>query len=120
MGVAAAAWLAALLFLVQDGGTPAQTVVGAAALLVFFAIACLYYARAAIFVDGAGLVVRSLVRTRRYSFREIRRVVVLPGPVTVYAVTAGRRPFLFTSFFKHHRALADLMVDRAGLSPGRG
>ncbi|MHB8876904.1 MAG: PH domain-containing protein [Myxococcaceae bacterium] len=119
MGAAAALWLAALVFLMRLGGVPTTTVLTAAAFLLFFAVAGAYYARTAIFVDGRGLTVRSLTRTDRFSFREIHRVEVLRGPVTVYSVKARGRYFHFTSFFKHHRTLAALVADRAGLNTGR-
>lgn len=118
MGFAAALWLAALIFLCAVGESASQ-VVSAAALLVFFAVALVYYVRSRIVVDAGGLIVRTLVRTVRLSFADIRHVEVLPGPVTVYAVRAQGRLFHFTSFFRQHRRLAALLVDRAGLCPNR-
>jgi len=73
----------------------------------------------AIFVDGAGLTYRGIMHTEHLSFQDIRNVDVLPGPVTVYAIRGKGHFVHFTSFFKHHRRLMHLLVERAGLSPNR-
>ncbi len=78
-----------------------------------------WYLRAAIVVDAGGMTYRGIVRTQRFDFSEIRKVDVLPGPVTVYSVRAKNRFVYFSSFFKHHQRLVALLVDRAGLSPHR-
>ena len=61
--------------------------------VVFFGVSLTYYARTAIVVDGGGVTYRGLVRTDYFAFRDILKVDILPGPVTVYAVRgrAGRR-----------------------------
>lgn len=119
MGVAGALWLAALLYLVQFQGVPARTLLSALFFVFFFAVSVVYYVRTAIFIDAGGLTYRGMIRTHRFRFADIRRVHVVPGPVTVYAIRARGRLLHFTSFFKHHQELAELLVNRAGLSPER-
>ncbi|MGQ0506456.1 MAG: PH domain-containing protein, partial [Myxococcaceae bacterium] len=53
----------------------------------------------------------------RLAYADIRKLDVLPGPVTVYAIRGEGRLVHFTSFFKHHQALMALLVERAGLAP---
>ncbi len=57
-----------------------------------------------------------MVRTDYFAFRDILKVDILPGPVTVYAVRGRGRGMHFTSFFTQHRRLMELLVERAGLS----
>ena len=116
MGIAGALWLAVLCYLFQFQGVPAKTFLAAVFFVVFFAVSVAYYVRTAIFVDARGVTYRGLVRTERFAFAEIRKVDVLPGPVTVYAIRARGRLLHFTSFFKHHQRLVELLVTRAGLS----
>jgi hypothetical protein len=92
---------------------------GALFFVVFFGLSLTYYVRAAIFVDEAGLTYRGIVRTERLTFDDIRKVDVLPGPVTVYAVRGRGRFVHFTSFFRHHQRLVELLIERAGLAPIR-
>ena len=87
--------------------------------VVFFSVSVAYYVRTAVFVDSKGVTFRGLVRTQRFQFSDIRKVDILPGPVTVYSVRANGRFGHFTSFFKHHRMLLELLVERAGLAPRR-
>jgi hypothetical protein len=117
MGVAGALWLAVLVYLVQFNGVPTRTWLSALFFVVFFAVSVLYYLRTAIIVDTRGLTYRGMMRTERFDFAEIRKIDVLPGPVTVYAIRARGRLVHFTSFFKHHRRLVELVVDRAHLAP---
>lgn len=119
MGAACLLWLGVLVYLMRFEGVPMRTFLSAAFFVIFFGISVVYYARTAIFVDAAGLTYRGMVRTQRFSFDDIRKVDVLPGPVTVYAVRARGRGIHFTSFFKHHRELVELLVERAGLAPLR-
>jgi hypothetical protein len=119
MGVAAALWLFVLVYLLQFKGVPAKTFVSAVFFVVFFGVSLTYYARTVIVVDGRGVTYRGLVRTDYFPFRDILKVDILPGPVTVYAVRGRGRGMHFTSFFAHHRRLMELLVERAGLSPMR-
>jgi hypothetical protein len=117
MGGAGLLWAVVLVYLFQFEGVPTKTLLSAVFFVLFFIVAVLYYARTAIFVDQGGVTYRGMVRTQRMSFAEIRKVQVLPGPVTVYAIRANGRFVHFTSFFRHHRHLVNLLVERAGLSP---
>ena len=91
MGTAALLWLFVLVYLMQFEGVPAKTFVSAIFFVVFFGVSLTYYARTAIVVDGGGVTYRGLVRTDYFAFRDILKVDILPGPVTVYAVR-GRGP----------------------------
>ena len=116
MGIAALLWLFVLVYLMQFEGVPAKTFVSAIFFVVFFGVSLTYYARTAIVVDGGGVTYRGLVRTDYFPFRDILKVDILPGPVTVYAVRGRGRGMHFTSFFAQHRRLLELLVERAGLA----
>ena len=117
MGVATLLWLGVLLYLLRFDGVPVQTFLSALFFVLFFAVSVTYYGRTRIVVDAGGITYRGMVRTRRFSFSDIRKVDVLPGPVTVYAVRGNRGLVHFTSLFSHHQHLARLLIERAGLSP---
>ncbi|KFA90170.1 hypothetical protein Q664_29790 [Archangium violaceum Cb vi76] len=119
MGAATLLWLGVLLYLLRFDGVPVQTFLSAIFFVLFFAVSVTYYGRTRIIVDSGGITYRGMVRTRRFSFADINKVDVLPGPVTVYAVRGKRGLVHFTSLFAHHRHLARLLVERAGLSPLR-
>jgi len=119
MAAAGMLWCAVLIYLTQFDRVPARTFLSALFFVFFFGLSLTYYARTAIFVDGAGLTYRGIMRTEHLSFQDIRNVDVLPGPVTVYAIRGKGHFVHFTSFFKHHRRLMHLLVERAGLSPNR-
>jgi hypothetical protein len=119
MAAAGMLWCAVLIYLTQFDRVPARTFLSALFFVLFFALSLTYYARTAIFVDGAGVTYRGIMRTEHLSFQDIRNVDVLPGPVTVYAIRGKGRFVHFTSFFKHHRRLMNLLIERAGLSPNR-
>lgn len=120
MGLAGGLWVVVLLYLLQFQGVPPRTFLSTGFFIAFFALSVAYYGRTAIFVDAAGFTYRGIVRTRRFSFRDIRKVHVLPGPVTVYSVRAAGSGIHFTSFFAHHRRLLQLLVEQAGLAASAG
>lgn len=119
MGAATLLWLGVLIYLLRFDGVPVQTFLSAVFFVLFFAVSVTYYGRTRIVVDAGGMTYRGMVRTRRFSFADIRKVDVLPGLVTVYAVRGSRGFVHFTSLFAHHRHLARILVERAGLSPMR-
>ena len=119
MGGAGALWIAVFIYLLQFDGVPWRTFVSAVFFIAFFGVSVFYYVRTAIFVDASGVTYRGMLRTLSFSFDEIRKVDVLPGPVTVYAIRVGATGMHFTSFFLHHRRLVELLVERAGLAPVR-
>lgn len=120
MALAGALWIGVLVYLSALEGVPWKTYASAAFFAAFFGLAVMYYGRAAILVDQGGVTIRGMVRTYRLAFADIRKLDVLPGPVTVYAIrgSAGRFHH-FTSFFRHHKLLANLLVERAGLASAR-
>src|SRR3954466_7724874 len=99
MGSAGILWMVVLVYLFQFENVPLKTVLSAAFFVLFFVVAVLYYARTAIFVDNGGITYRGMIRTLRMSFGDIRKLHVLPGPVTIYAFRANGRFVHFTSFF---------------------
>jgi hypothetical protein len=109
-------WLFILSQLLHTRDVPVRLVFFAAVFIAFFAVSLAYYARAAIFVDARGVTYRGIVRTARMTFDEIRKLDVLPGVVTVYAIRTARAGMHFTSFFRQHRRLVELVIARAGLS----
>jgi hypothetical protein len=113
-------WVAVLIYLLRFDGVPAKTFLAAAFFILLFGLSSAYYMRTAIFVDAKGLTYRGVVRTRRFTFSDIKKVDVLPGIITVYAIRLqGAAQLHFTSFFGHHLRLMELLVDRAGLAPVR-
>jgi hypothetical protein len=120
MAAAAIVWICTLVYLFKFDGVPTRTFLSAGFFIVFFAISLAYYSRTAIVVDQSGVTYRGIVRTYRFSFAELLKVDVLPGPVTVYAIRFKGRGVHFTSFFAQHRRLMELLVDRAGLAQLRG
>ncbi|HLL53364.1 MAG TPA: PH domain-containing protein [Myxococcaceae bacterium] len=113
-------WVAVLIYLLRFDGVPAKTFLAAAFFILLFGLSSAYYMRTAIFVDAKGLTYRGVVRTRRFTFADIKKVDVLPGIITVYAIRLqGAAQLHFTSFFGHHLRLMELLVDRAGLAPVR-
>lgn len=119
MGAAGLLWTAVLVYLLTFEGVPTRTLLAAGFFVVFFGLAVLYYGRSAVVVDPKGVTYRGILRTRRLDYDDIRKLDILPGPVTVYAIRWGGAPCHFTSFFRHHRRLASLLVERAGLSGTR-
>ncbi|WP_257456240.1 PH domain-containing protein [Archangium lipolyticum] len=119
MGAATLLWLGVLVYLLRFDGVPVQTFLSALFFVLFFGVSVTYYGRTRIVVDSGGMTYRGLVRTRRFSFADIRKVDVMPGPVTVYAVRGSRGFVHFTSLFSQHRHLARLLIERSGLSPMR-
>ncbi|MFL5349137.1 MAG: PH domain-containing protein [Hyalangium sp.] len=118
MAAAGVLWVTVLVYLLRFDGVPLKTFLAVIFFVVFFGVSLMYYARTRIVVDARGVTYRGMVRTRHYSFQEIRKVDVMPGPVTVYAIRNTSGGFVhFTSIFQHHRRLAALLVERAGLRP---
>lgn len=120
MAVAGLLWVAVLLYLFRFDDVPLKTFLSAGFFVLFFAVSLTYYGRTLIVVDARGITYRGMVRTRRFSFADIRKLDVLPGPVTVYAIRGSWGFVHFTSFFRHHQRLARLLVERAGLAPLHG
>jgi hypothetical membrane protein len=116
MAVAAAFWLSVLVFLIQHPIVPPHTFISAAFFVLMFLLSVLYYARTAIVVDGAGVTYRGIVRNTRIAFDELQKLSVVPGLITVYTVSGGRKNISFTSIFQRHRELAALVRERAALN----
>src|SRR5260370_14835852 len=91
VGAGGMVWCAVLIYLTQFDRVPARTFLSALFFVLFFALSLTYYARTAIFVDGAGGTYRGIMRTEHFSFQDIRNVHVLPGRVTVYAIRRNVR-----------------------------
>jgi hypothetical protein len=115
MAVAAAFWLAVLVFLVQNPVVPAKTFLSTGFFVILFVLSVAYYARTAILVDTEGLIYRGMVKEVRLKFDEIQRLAVIPGLITLYTVHAGGRTFSFSSFFQRHKELVALLRERAEL-----
>jgi hypothetical protein len=113
-------WVGVLVYLLRFQEVPLRTWLSTAFFVVFFSVAATYYARTAVILDAAGVTFRGMIRTQRLRYAEIRKVDILPGPVTVYSVRGPRQLWHFTSFFAKHQHLVDLLVERAGLGPVRG
>ena len=119
MGAAGLLWAGVLIYLLTFDGVPFRTLGAALFFVAFFGLALWYYARSAIVVDAKGLTYRGILRTQWLPWAEIRTVDVMPGPITVYAIRASGSLCHFTSFFRHHRRLATLLVERARMAGAR-
>jgi len=115
MALAAVFWLSVLAFLVVNPSVPLETFASTAFFVILFVASVFYYVRTAILVDGDKITYRGMVREVRLSFKDIQKLKVLPGPITLYTVHAGRHTFSFSSFFQRHKELVELLRDRAPL-----
>jgi hypothetical protein len=113
MAVAALFWISVLAFLLAYPTVPLKTFASTAFFVILFVGSVFYYVRTAILVDGDGITYRGMVREKRLSFRDIKKVAVLPGLITMYTVHAGRQTFSFSSFFQRHKELVELLRERA-------
>lgn len=115
MAVAAAFWLAVLVFLLQAPSLQVGAAFKASLFALMFVASVAYYSRTAIVVDRTGVSYRGLTRTLHFTFDDIQRLKVVPGLVTLYVVDAGHRAMYFSSFFGRHRELLGLLKERARL-----
>lgn len=115
MAVAAAFWLAVLVFLVNNPVVPVETFLSTGFFVILFVASVLYYSRTAIRIDPQGLTYRGMLREVHLKFDDIQRLAVIPGLITLYTVYAGGRTFSFSSFFQRHRELVALLRERAEL-----
>jgi hypothetical protein len=117
MAGAGAIWVAVLVYLLTFRDVPLKTLGSAVFFVLYFGLSLAYYVRTSIEIDASGITYRGVLRTRRLGYDDIKNVQVLPGPITVYAVRGTGGLVHFTSFFRHHRRLMELLVERARLSP---
>jgi hypothetical protein len=117
MASAGALWCGVLIYLMTFRDVPLKTLCSALFFVVFFALSLAYYVRTSIEIDGAGITYHGVLHTRHFTFEEIKKVDVLPGPIIVYAVRGPGGLVHFTSFFRHHRRLMALLIQRAQLTP---
>ncbi|MHB1847292.1 MAG: PH domain-containing protein [Deltaproteobacteria bacterium] len=116
LAAAAAAWLFVLAVLVTLPGVGGKTYLTVFFFLGFFGVFLVYYGTQSIAVHERGLTVRRLLRLESFDFRDIVRVEVAPGPaVTIYEVFTRRGPIQFSSWFRGHQELLDLIVKEAKL-----
>jgi hypothetical protein len=120
MAAAGALWAAVLVYVLTFPNVQPKTVLSAAFFVLFFALSLAYYVRTSIEIDANGITYRGVIHTLRFGYHDIKKVDVLPGPITVYAVRGTAGLVHFTSFFRHHRMLMQLLVERAGLAPLAG
>lgn len=116
---ALAHWTLVFFALVFLRGAPDQAFAGAAFFILFFTLLGLFYANHAIEVTDDALIVRGLTSFRSVPLSDVVGVDVRRGLLqTSYSVAIARRaPIRFTSLLAQHRRLAQLVVERAGLSP---
>ncbi|HET8540146.1 MAG TPA: hypothetical protein VFL83_09780 [Anaeromyxobacter sp.] len=114
--LAACVWTAALVLLLRLPGSGAGLLLGAAALVLFFAAAGVVYGRTSITVTGEGIVAASAFRRRPIAWDDILQVVVRDGlGGREYAVVTRRGLVHFTSLFARHRELFEALLEGAGL-----
>lgn len=113
--LAGALWVGIFAYLTTFDGVPVSTYLSALAFIVLFVLSVVYHVRTAILVDAQGLTYRGLVRQQRLPFSDVARLDVVPGPITIYAVTGRSGRMQFSNFFERHRSLAEIVVERAGL-----
>lgn len=113
----AACWLAVLLLLLNLPGVAGQTYLAVFFFIGFFGVFIVHYATQAIVVSSTGLVVRRLFGLQAFDFQDIVKIDVYPGPaMTIYDIVTRRGPIQFSSWFRDHRELLDLIVRGAHMS----
>jgi hypothetical protein len=117
MAGAGALWCSVLFYLLTFRDVPLKTLLSALFFVIFFALSLAYYVRTSIEIDATGITYHGVLRTRHFGFDEIKKVDILPGPIIVYAVRGPGGLVHFTSFFRHHKRLMELLIERAQLSP---
>lgn len=117
LSAAALLWLGVFAYLLTLEGVPQQTLASTSFFVAFFWTCVVYYWRTVIIVEPSGVTYRGMVRTEHFRYGDISNVDVLPGPITVYCIRTRGRRVHFTSFFRNHRRLLSLLVERARLSP---
>lgn len=115
VAVATAYWLAVLAFVADAPQVHTKSVLSALFFVVMFVVSMAYHSYALIVVDAYGITYRGLLGTRRFSFKDIERFAIVPGPVTLYVLRAGSRELLFSSFIGRHKKLGELVRERAQL-----
>ncbi len=117
LAAGAASWLFVLLVLCTLPGVGGKTYLTVFFFLGFFGVFLVYHASQSIAVHEDGLTVRRLLRLQSFDFGDILRVEISPGPaMTVYEVFTRRGPIQFSSWFRGHRELFDLIVRGARLN----
>ncbi|MGA9521722.1 MAG: PH domain-containing protein [Myxococcaceae bacterium] len=116
MALAGLLWVGVLIYLLTFDGVPPKIILSTVFFIAFFGVSLAYYVRSAIYIEQGGITYRGMIRTRWFSWNDIRKIEVLPGPITVYAIRTSGALCHFTSFFRNHRRLADVLVERAGLA----
>ena len=116
--LAAALWGGVLAVLLQaPAAAEPQSVLGAAAFLVFFAAFSFAYGRTWIAVTPGGVVAATPFHVRPVPFGEIERIVVQDGLAgRAYAVVTRRGLIRFNCLLDHHRELFETLLERAGLN----
>lgn len=116
MAGAGALWISVGALLLTFDDVHWKTWASVVFFICFFGVATWYYWRSAIFVEGQSFTHRGFLRTRRCGLADIRKLEIAPGIITVYSVRVSNQVVHFTSLFARHRALAKLLVERAGLA----
>ena len=110
-------WLAVLALLLTMPGIAGQTYLSVFFFIGFFGVFIVYYSSQAIVVGPSGLVVRRLFGLQSFDFQDIVKIDVYPGPaMTSYDIMTRRGPIQFSSWFRGHRELLDLIVRGARMS----
>jgi hypothetical protein len=115
---AAVCWLGVLALLLNLRGVEGKTYLTVFFFIGFFGVFLVYYSTQAIVVHPGGLVVRRFLALTSFDFQDIVKVEVHPGPaMTVYDVFTRQGPIQFSSWFRGHKELLDLIVRGARLEP---
>ena len=117
MAGAGVLWAGVLIYLLTFRDVPMKTVFSALFFVLFFGLSLAYYVRTSIEIDASGITYRGVIATRRLGYDDIKNVDILPGPIIVYAVRGKGGLVHFTSFFRHHKRLLALLIERARLAP---
>lgn len=113
---AAVCWLGVLALLVNLRGVEGKTYLTVFFFIGFFGVFLVYYSTQAIVVHSSGLVVRRFLALTSFDFQDILEVEVHPGPaMTVYDVITRQGPIQFSSWFRGHKELLDLIIRGARL-----
>jgi hypothetical protein len=113
---AAVCWLGVLALLLNLHGVEGKTYLTVFFFIGFFSVFLVYYSTQAIVVHADGLVVRRFLALTSFDFSDIVKIEVHPGPaMTIYDVFTRHGPIQFSSWFRGHKELLDLIVRGARL-----
>lgn len=108
-------WVGVGMLAIVAGGVPGHALAAIVFFVVFFLVFVAHYFRMAFIVDDHGVTYRGATDLQHFDWEDIVQVDCVDVPLGGYYVKTRQGGFVLSSFIKGHRALADLIIRRAGL-----